>query len=186
MNTEFDPKTWTPQTIDVESRAHFLPDPYTPQPTVQTGAFGSARWRRSTLYPPVPPGIYEALSIHGQFRTARSGLKGLSVKFAIAKGEYRDRWVWKTFWFSEAAMNYCRKEIELLQLTLPDSTEFPRQMVRLHISAREHNGDLHNEIDHIELIGPDPRSVQFDSGISPPPVLPDQCSHDGDGGALQA
>ena len=108
-------------------------------------------------YSPVPAGTYEVDFIHGELCSSQTGSTGYVCQFVIAKGEHQGRRLWHTFWLSERAIPYSKRDMEKLGITSLKQCEEPVRpgvycMVNVVVRTDD-GGTPRNRINKIEVGG---------------------------------
>lgn len=68
-------------------------------------------------YSPVPPGIYQAKVVSGEFTTTRRGDDAYRVRFEIIEGEHADKTVVRIWTFTPKALPYAKRDLAEFGLT---------------------------------------------------------------------
>jgi hypothetical protein len=76
-------------------------------------------------YEPVPPGRYEVDFVRGEACRSSRGTPGYTGEFEISKGEYQGRRLWHTFWLTEAADAYTKRDLSKLGITRGEQLNQP-------------------------------------------------------------
>lgn len=106
---------------------------------------------------PVPKGTYVALAVSGQRTTARTGTAGYTVEFKMIEGEFSGRRVWRTWFFTPAAMQYTKRDLAKLGITSKEQllAPFPanRMVVKLVVTVRkDDDGTEKNEVTDLKFL----------------------------------
>jgi hypothetical protein len=110
-------------------------------------------------FAPVPPGIYTARVLRGEYTTTKTGADAYRLRFVIAEGEHAGKTVIRTWTFSERALPYTKRDLTALGLTSSAKllSPFPEPgrdyIVRLVVALqRGDDGVERNDIKRIEII----------------------------------
>lgn len=101
-------------------------------------------------YVPIPAGTYEADFTHGELCRSSAGTAGYRCTFEIATGEFRGRRVYHTFWLSEAALPYSKRDMKklgIVDLRQCEQPVPPGIFCTLHVVERmEDDGTRRNDV----------------------------------------
>lgn len=68
-------------------------------------------------FTPVPPGIYSARVLRGEYTSTKAGADAYRVRFEIAEGEHTGRTVIRTWTFTPKALQYTKRDLAPFGLT---------------------------------------------------------------------
>ena len=117
-------------------------------------AFGTAD--TAPEFKPLPPGIYSARVLKGEYATTRAGAEAYRMRFEITDGEQSGQTVMRLWTFGPKAMPYTQRELAAFGLTTPAQllSPFPdagrEYLVRLVVAKQM--GDDHIERNDIKRI----------------------------------
>jgi hypothetical protein len=110
-------------------------------------------------FAPVPPGIYTARVLRGEYTTTKAGADAYRLRFVIAEGEHAGKTVIRTWTFSERALPYAKRDLASFGLTSSAKllAPFPEPgrdyIVRLVVALqRGDDGVERNDIKKIDII----------------------------------
>jgi hypothetical protein len=110
-------------------------------------------------FAPVPPGIYTARVLRGEYTTTKAGADGYRVRFLIVEGEQKDKTLIRTWTFGPRAIGYTKRDLSLFGLTTSAKllSPFPEAgrtyCVRLVVALqRGEDGIERNDIKRIDLL----------------------------------
>lgn len=108
-------------------------------------------------YEPIPGGLYEADLIRGEMCLSQAGNTGYRCTFEVAAGDFRGRRVYHTFWLSERAMPYSKRDLKKLGISRLEQCETPVPpgiFCTLKVVERtEDDGTRRNEVRGIDGCG---------------------------------
>ena len=108
---------------------------------------------------PLPPNEYTAHAICGELFTAKSGMPGYKITFAICDGEYAGRRLWADLWLSDAALPQTKRDLAKLGVTTPQQLEQPLPpgiRCKLKVTLRtSDDGTQFNAVKRFDVIGID-------------------------------
>lgn len=118
------------------------------------GAFDHAE--AAPEYTPLPPGIYTARVLRGEYTTTKAGADAYRLRFEVTEGEHAGKTVIRTWTFGPKAIAYTKRDLvpfgldttaKLLSPFPPPGREY---IVRLIVALqRGNNGIEHNDIKRI-------------------------------------
>jgi hypothetical protein len=76
-------------------------------------------------YAPLPANKYAVDFVQGQLCTSQSGNTGYTCTFEVNAGEFSGRRLWHTFWLTEAAMPYSKRDLNKLGIETGEQFEKP-------------------------------------------------------------
>jgi hypothetical protein len=127
----------------------------------------------------VPPGVYDAVVIHGELMRTRSGNDGYRIRFRIVEGPHAGHLVFRTWSFSERALPYARRDLNALGLTSsaqllapfpPAGKEF---RVKLWVALqRGDDGVERNDVKRVQVITTGPTTAPPAPPTAPPTAGP--------------
>jgi hypothetical protein len=110
-------------------------------------------------FAPVPPGIYSARIVRGEYTTTRAGADAYRIRFEVTEGPHAGKTVIRTWTFSERALPYTKRDLTALGLTSSAAllSPFPEPgreyLVRLVVALqRGDDGIERNDIKKIDII----------------------------------
>jgi hypothetical protein len=129
----------------------------------------------------LPPGPYACRILDGRLDTsARKGTPGYVLEFQIIEGDFKDRHVWHTLWFTERALPGTKRDLEKLGITDPENqlqAQLPRWIicnVRVAVEADDKGNDV-NRVRSFDVLRVEPPEPE---PFAPPPP-------NGEGGPAQ-
>ena len=109
-------------------------------------------------YTPVPPGIYTARVLRGEYATTKAGADAYRVRFEITECEYAGKTVLRTWTFGPKALPYTKRDLAPFGLTTSAKllSPFPEPgreyRVRLVVALqRGDDGIERNDVKRIDL-----------------------------------
>lgn len=126
-------------------------------------------------FTPLPPGVYKARILRGEYTTTKRGDDAYRLRFEVTEGEHAGRMVIRTWTFSAKALPYTKRDLSVLGLTsaaklLSPFPEPGREYIVQIVVALQCGDDGHefNDIKRIELVRVDESpAAEF---ILPPPA----------------
>lgn len=110
-------------------------------------------------FTPLPPGIYFARILKGEYCNTKAGADAYRMRFEVTEGKETGRTAIRTWTFSEKAMGYAKLELAPFGLTTTEKllSPFPsggrEYLVRLVVTIRRGNDGIEwNDIKRIELL----------------------------------
>ena len=114
-------------------------------------------------FAPLPPGIYTARVLKGEYTTTRAGADAYRIRFEVTEGPHAGKTVIRTWTFSERALPYTKRDLALFGLTTSAKllTPFPEPgrdyIVRLVVALqRGDDGTEWNDIKRVTLLSAGP------------------------------
>jgi hypothetical protein len=108
-------------------------------------------------FAPVPAGTYEVDFVEGQLCSSNSGTTGYNCSFQVSNGEHAGRKIWHTFWLSESALPYTKRDLLKLGIRTLGQCEDPVPpgiFCTVKVGVRtEDDGTQRNRVTHIEAGG---------------------------------
>jgi hypothetical protein len=108
-------------------------------------------------FAPVPAGTYEVDFVEGQLCSSNSGTRGYNCSFQVSNGEHAGRKIWHTFWLSESALPYTKRDLLKLGIRTLGQCEDPVPpgiFCTVKVVVRtEDDGTQRNRVTHIEAGG---------------------------------
>jgi hypothetical protein len=110
-------------------------------------------------YTPLPPGIYTARVVRGEYVTTKSGHDAYRITFEVTEGPHAGRTLIRTWTFSAKALPYTKRDLSAFGLTssaqllrpFPDAGK--EYHVRLTVALqRSDNGAEFNDVKRIEVV----------------------------------
>lgn len=130
-------------------------------------------------FTPLPPGIYTAHILRGEYTTTRAGADAYRIRFEVSEGEHAGKTAIRVWTFGPRAMPYTKRDLAPFGLTTQAKllSPFPEPgreyLVRLVVALqRGDDGIERNDIKKIDLV----RVVESPAAAF---MLPEQ----GEGGA---
>jgi len=129
-------------------------------------------------FSPLPPGVYTARVLKGEFTTTKAGADGYRLRFEVTEGQHTGRTVIRTWTFSERALPYAKRDLAPFGLTSSAKllSPFPEPgreyLVRLVVALqRGDDGIERNDIKKIDIIRVDesPAAAFVLPPLPPPP-----------------
>ena len=110
-------------------------------------------------YTPVPPGIYVARVLRGEYARTRSGADAYRLQFEITEGEHAGKTVLRTWTFGPKALPYTKRDLAAFGLTtsakLLSPFPEPGREYRVQLVVALQRGDdgiERNDIKRIDLV----------------------------------
>jgi hypothetical protein len=110
-------------------------------------------------FAPIPPGIYSARVLRGEFVQTRAGADAYRLRFEVAEGEHARQTVIRTWTFGPKALPYTKRDLAPFGLTTSAAllSPFPEPgreyLVRLVVALqRGDDGVERNDIKKIDLV----------------------------------
>lgn len=121
------------------------------------GAFDSAA--AAPEFTPLPPGIYNARVVRGEFAQTRAGADAYRMRFAVTEGEHEGRTVLRTWTFGPKALPYSKRDLapfglnSSAKLLAPFPEAGREYLVRLVVALQTgDDGIQRNDIKRIDLL----------------------------------
>jgi hypothetical protein len=109
-------------------------------------------------YDPIPPGVYSARVVKGEYVTTRKGEDAYRVRFEVLSGEQTGRTVIRTWTFGPKALPYAKRDLAVFGLTtsahLLSTYPHPGREVRVRLVVALQTGDdglARNDVKRIEI-----------------------------------
>lgn len=110
-------------------------------------------------FTPLPPGIYSACILRGEYCSTKAGADAYRLRFEITEGEQKGKTVIRTWTFSPKAVPYTKRDLAPFGLTSTAKllSPFPEPgreyLVRLVIALqRGDDGIERNDVKRIDLV----------------------------------
>jgi hypothetical protein len=110
-------------------------------------------------YAPLPPGIYIARVVRGEYTTTKKGKEAYRMRFEVIEGPHTGKSIPRTWTFGAKELSYTKRDLGLFGLTTSTQllSPFPEPgrdyIVRLVVALqRDDNGIERNDIKRIELV----------------------------------
>ena len=110
-------------------------------------------------FAPLPPGIYSARVLRGEYTTTRAGADAYRLRFEIAEGPHAGKTVIRTWTFGAKALPYTKRDLAPFGLTTSAKllSPFPEPgreyRVRLVVALqRGDDGIERNDVKRIDLV----------------------------------
>lgn len=110
-------------------------------------------------FTPLPPGIYSARVVRGEYTTTKTGADAYRIRFEVADGTHKGQTVVRTWVFTEKAIPYAKRDLAPFGLTTTAKllSPFPEPtreyLVRLVVALqRGDDGIERNDIKRIDNI----------------------------------
>lgn len=127
------------------------------QPVGGLAAFDSVE--AAPEFTPLPPGIYQARVVRGEYCTTRAGEDAYRMRFEVIEGEHAGRTVIRTWTFTAKALPYTKRDLAEFGLTTSAQllSPFPEPgreyLVRLVVALqRGDDGREWNDVKRIDRI----------------------------------
>ena len=106
---------------------------------------------------PLPRGIYVVKATKGEITTAKTGNRGYTVEFLVLDGDHSGRRLWKTWYFTEAAMEYTKRDLQKFGLysKAEINAPFPANRLVFKVTVvvrKDDDGFERNEVKKIEFL----------------------------------
>ncbi len=97
------------------------------------GAFDAAA--TATEFTPLPPGVYSARVLRGEYTTTKAGADAYRMRFEVTEGDQTGKTVIRTWTFSEKAMPYTKRDLAPFGLTTQSQllSPFPEPGREYHV-----------------------------------------------------
>jgi len=110
-------------------------------------------------FTPIPPGIYSARVVRGEYTTTKAGADAYRLKFEVTEGEQKGKSVLRTWTFGTKALPYTKRDLAPFGLTSTAQllSPFPpvgrEYLVRLIVvMQRGDDGIERNDIKRIDVL----------------------------------
>ena len=110
-------------------------------------------------FSPVPPGIYSARVLRGEYCSTKAGAEAYRIRFEITEGEQAKQTVIRTWTFGPKALSYTKRDLAPFGLTTSAKllSPFPEAgreyLVRLVVALQKGNDGIErNDIKRIDLL----------------------------------
>jgi hypothetical protein len=110
-------------------------------------------------FAPIPPGVYNARVLRGEYTTTKAGAEAYRLRFEVTEGEHAGKTVIRTWTFTPKALPYVKRDLAVLGLTTSAKllSPFPEPgreySVRLVIALqRGDDGREFNDVKRIDLV----------------------------------
>ena len=110
-------------------------------------------------FAPLPPGIYTARIVRGEYTTTKAGADAYRIRFEVTEGPHAGRTIIRTWTFSERALPYTKRDLAAFGLTTSAKllSPFPEPgreyIVRIVIVLqRDDTGIERNDVKKIEIV----------------------------------
>lgn len=110
-------------------------------------------------FTPVPPGIYSARVLRGEYCCTRAGAEAYRIRFEIADGAQKAQTLIRLWTFSDRAMTYTKRDLSAFGLTTSAQllSPFPEAgreyLVRLVVAIQRGNDGIdRNDIKRIDVL----------------------------------
>jgi len=108
-------------------------------------------------FAPVPSGEYEVDLVSGELCRSLNGTTGYNCSFQVSSGEHAGRRIWHTFWLSEAALPFSKRDLAKLGIYKLEQCEKPVPpgiFCKVKVVIRvDDEGTQRNRVTHIEAGG---------------------------------
>jgi hypothetical protein len=126
-------------------------------------------------FTPIPPGIYSARVLRGEYCSTRAGAEAYRLRFEITEGEQKGKTVIRTWTFGPKAMPYTKRDLAIFGLTTSAKllSPFPEAGREYHVRLvvalqRGDDGIERNDIKRMDVL----RVVESPAAAF---ILPEQC-----------
>jgi hypothetical protein len=110
-------------------------------------------------FTPIPPGIYSARVLRGEYCSTKAGADAYRLRFEIAEGEQKGKTIIRTWTFAPKAVGYTKRDLATFGLTTSAQllSPFPEAgreyLVRLVVALqRGDDGIERNDVKRIDLL----------------------------------
>ncbi|MBX3401556.1 MAG: hypothetical protein KF873_22730 [Gemmataceae bacterium] len=110
-------------------------------------------------YTPIPPGIYAARVVRGEFCSTKAGADAYRLRFEVTEGEQAGRTIVRTWTFGPKALPYTKRELAPFGLTTTAKllSPFPEPgreylVQLLVVLQRGNDGVERNDVKRIDLV----------------------------------
>jgi hypothetical protein len=110
-------------------------------------------------FTPLPPGIYAARILRGEYTTTKAGADAYRLRFEVTEGDHAGKTVIRTWTFTAKAMGYTKRDLAPFGLTTSAKllSPFPEPgreyLVRLVVALQRGNDGIdRNDVKRIDLI----------------------------------
>jgi hypothetical protein len=109
-------------------------------------------------FKPLPPGIYAARVVRGEYCCTQAGAEAYRIRFEVIEGEHTGRTLIRTWTFGEKALPYTKRDLAPFGLTTSAAllSPFPgmkEYCVRLVVALqRGDDGIERNDVKRIDLV----------------------------------
>jgi hypothetical protein len=110
-------------------------------------------------FSPIPPGIYAARVLRGEYCATKAGAEAYRLRFEIAEGEHAGRTVFRTWTFGPKALPYTKRDLAPFglatsaQLLSPFPEAGREYLVRLVVALqRGDDGIERNDVKRIDVL----------------------------------
>lgn len=110
-------------------------------------------------FTPLPPGIYTARILRGEYTTTKGGAEAYRLRFQVTEGPHEGQTVIRTWTFGPKALRYTKRDLALFGLTTSAKllSPFPEPgreyLVRLVVALqRGDDGIERNDVKRIDLV----------------------------------
>jgi len=110
-------------------------------------------------FTPLPPGVYNAIVLRGEYCSTKAGAEAYRLKFEVADGPNAGKTVIRTWTFSSKAMPYTKRDLAPFGLTTSAAllSPFPaagrEYLVKLVVALqRGDDGIERNDIKRIDIV----------------------------------
>ncbi len=127
------------------------------QPTEGIAAFGTVA--AAPEFSPLPPGIYAARVLKGEYAATKAGADAYRLKFEVTEGDHAGQTVVRTWTFGAKALPYTTRDLAPFGLTTPAAllSPFPEPgreyLVKLVVALQKgDDGVIRNDIKRIDIV----------------------------------
>lgn len=138
-------------------------------PGDQLGKFDTTE--AAAEYAPLPRGVYEATVETGGLTVSPNKKTGYQLTFRVTAGEHSGRQLRKTYWLTDAAMTYSKRDLAKFGLTTEAKLKAPfdggRHVVKLDVVLKtDDDGRQWNEVKAVTVV----RVQEPEPNPFPPPT----------------
>jgi hypothetical protein len=127
------------------------------KPIEGINAFDSAQ--AAPEYTPIPPGIYAARVVRGEYCSTRAGADAYRMKFEVTEGPQTGKTIVRTWTFGAKALSYTKRDLALFGLSSTASllSPFPpvgrEYHIRLVVALQRGDDQIErNDIKRIDIV----------------------------------
>lgn len=110
-------------------------------------------------FAPLPPGIYSACVLRGEYTTTKAGADAYRLRFEVTEGEQKGKTILRTWTFGAKALPYTKRDLTPFGLATSSALRSPfppagrEYLVRLVVALqRGDDGIERNDVKRIDLL----------------------------------